>query len=202
MSAKDAEAELSIAAARLEAELRSFEEMVERVGKATLDSKKGLERGARALADALGAHERVAAGVKDLVAAVASARERQESAANVLQAGAAKLQERTAVIAGFLEKFGALGDEAREMNAMMQGISAEYREGESPSADMLARINEVHRRMGDVAGKAAELASLAQAEGVVDIGQQADSLRQQIYATRNRLGLLQNGLPSKASPLS
>jgi hypothetical protein len=206
MNAKGNDSELAIAAAHLDAELHRFEELVGVLTRAAFDSKKGLERAARMLSDAIDSRDRVAAEVGHLVSAVATARDRQQVAADRLQARALELQERTAVIASFFERFGALGEDARAMNALLQQASSAYGEsdGESerPTAEALARFDDVHARMGDVARKASELAESARKDGVLDIAQQADAIRQQVHATRNRLGLLQRGFSARLSSRS
>jgi chromosome segregation ATPase len=204
MNAKGTDSELAIAAARLDAELRRFEELVTLLTRTAFDSKKGLERAARTLADAIESRDRVATEVGRLVSAVATARDRQQATADRLQARALELQERTAVIASLFERFGALGEDARAMNALLQQASSAYgaAEGERPTAEALARFDDVHARMGDVATKASELAESARQDGVVDIAQQADAIRQQVHATRNRLGLLQRGFSARPSSKS
>ena len=154
MNAKGNDSELAVFAARLAAELHRFEELVAVLARAAFDSKKGLERAARMLSDAIDGRDRVAVEVGHLVSAVATARDRQQAAADRLQARALELQERTAVIAGFFERFGALGEDARAMNALLQEASSSYEnlgEGERPTAEALARFDDVHARMGDVA---------------------------------------------------
>src|SRR5881275_2299243 len=72
---------LGAAAAALDAELRRFEQIAELLARLKLDSEKNLDRATRTAQDAAQSEERVAAAVRDLVAAVARARERQEGQA-------------------------------------------------------------------------------------------------------------------------
>jgi hypothetical protein len=95
-----------------------------------------------------------------------------------------------------------MGDEAKAINGLLQSVSARQKEGEAASPEILAQLADVYTRMGLAAEKAAELASRATADGVADVAQQADLLRQQLYSARNRLGLLQKGLSAKVNLLS
>src|SRR5207248_4079275 len=67
---------LGQAAAALDAELRRFDQIAELISRLKLDSEKNLDRATRAAQDAVQSEEKVAAAVRELVAAVARARER------------------------------------------------------------------------------------------------------------------------------
>jgi hypothetical protein len=199
MNAKGSESELATVAGRLEAELGRFEALVALTNKSAIDSKKTLERAARAFADAVSSRDRVLTEVGHLAAAVASARDRQQTTGDLLQARALQLKDRAAVIASFFERFGAVGEDARKINELLQQASSEYREDERPTAEAVARFADLHTRMSEIAQKATELAEEALQAGVLDIAHQADSVRQQVYAARNRLGLLQRGHSTRSS---
>src|SRR5256885_231008 len=101
---------LGAAAAALDAELRRFDQIAELLARLKLDSEKNLDRAARATQDAAQSEEKVALAVRDLVAAVARARERQESQAKAVAERAreaAARRDELQIIAGHFVELGA-----------------------------------------------------------------------------------------------
>jgi hypothetical protein len=78
-----------------------------------------------------------------------------------------------------VQKMGALGGEAREVNVALQAAD-KTRESVLSVQEKLARIAE----------GAEELGKLAAAEELEDLSRQADSLRMQLQGARNKLNLL------------
>jgi len=100
---------LGAAAAALDAELRRFDQIAELLSRLKLDSEKNLDRAARATQDAAQSEEKVAAAVRDLVAAVARARERQENQAKVVAERAREVGARRAELEAIAGRFLELG---------------------------------------------------------------------------------------------
>lgn len=171
----DGKVGLGAAAAALEAELRRFEQLAELATRVELKSQKNLERATRAANDAAQAQDRVSERVRTLVEEIARARERQEEQAKALGARAEEIQSRRQALEALLERFARLGTDASEVNDLLkQG----------------GDVGEAERRLGSVAETAEEVLREAEREGFEDAVRQAESIRQQSLAARNKLKLL------------
>ena len=101
-----------------------------------------------------------------------------------------------------LRQFQALGQDAAELNGMGQRLSAKKRDAGATASDMAkdpelaAGLHELSERMASVAGRAQELAASAHSAEFEDVSRQADSLRQQLLAARNKVVLLHGTLAS------
>ena len=166
---------LAAAAAALEAELRRFEQLAELASRMELKSQKSLERAARAAQDASEAQQRVGDRVGVLVEEIARARERQESQARKLDARAEQIQARQKSLEALLGRFAKLGNGAAEVNALLKDAG---------------RIADAEERLVRLAEAAEELLRDAEREGFDDAVRQAESIRQQSLAARNKLKLV------------
>jgi len=63
-------------------------------------------------------------------------------------------------------------------------------------AELIGALDEIGERMDAAVARALDVARDATASDFVDVARQADSLRQQLLATRNRVSLLRRGLAS------
>jgi chromosome segregation ATPase len=171
----DGKVGLGAAAAALEAELRRFEQLAELATRVELKSQKNLERATRAANDAAQAQDRVSERVRTLVEEIARARERQEEQAKALRARAEEIQSRRQALEALLERFARLGTDASEVNALLQQGGG---------------VGEAERRLGSVAEAAEEVLREAERERFEDAVRQAESIRQQSLAARNKLKLL------------
>jgi len=63
-------------------------------------------------------------------------------------------------------------------------------------AELIERLEEIVARMDGAVARAQDVAREASAADFVDVARQADALRQQLLAARNRVGLLRQGLSS------
>src|SRR2546425_7759575 len=142
---------LGAAAAALEAELRRFEQVAELAARLELKSQKNLERAARAAQDATEAQARVAERVRALVEEIGRARQRQESQAAQLEERARQIRSRRALLDALLARFASLGNEAAEVNALLQRGGA---------------VDEAEQRLGRVAASAEERARAPARDGV------------------------------------
>jgi hypothetical protein len=186
---------LTTAASALDLELRRYFDLTAAAQKIPITSEKNLERAARAVQDAAASQERVAAHVRALFEAITTAREAQEASALALAKHAEHMATRATELGELLQKFAELGVEAKALNAMMQE-AAGYKKDPYAADDGEAkkRIEQVYARMEQVAQNAQALAELAGAKGIEDVARQADSVRQQIHAAKNKLTLLQKSL--------
>ncbi|MDB4997784.1 MAG: hypothetical protein JWM74_5216 [Myxococcaceae bacterium] len=191
--------DLGAAAAALEAELRRFEELGEIARRVPLNSEKNLDRAARATQEAAEAQERVAAAVNALIAAITVARQRQEGHAHSILERAKEIQARTGEFHELLKRFGALGEEAKGIHALVQEAAALKKEDGSVSLEALGRLEQVSERMASIVTTAQDVAKDAKARGIDDIERQADALKQQVQSARNKLLLLQQNLVARTT---
>src|ERR1700694_2685938 len=111
---------LTQAAAALHEELLRFARLTAAIEAAPWSSEKNIERAAHTFQEIAQCDERLGGRVKELVAAVASARDLQQKQAQTVQARALELQKRTELLQALLQRYGALGEEAAGLNALTQ----------------------------------------------------------------------------------
>lgn len=190
--------ELAAASAALEAELARYEEHAAEALRVPLTSEKNLARAARAMTEAADAQERVGDQVRAMVQAINVAREKQEATAQRLSARAQEVKGKADELHELTERFAGLGTEAKEINALMHEAAA-IRNGEGGKTQakvvvVVERLHVIHERMESVVGRAQDLSTSATAQGMVEVARQADALRQQVIAAKNKLTLLQKSL--------
>lgn len=193
---KRPQSELALAAEALDEELRKFESLTHALRRDPLNSQKSLERTAGMLREVADSDDRLAKLVHALVAAITTAREKQQQQAKQVHERALELQQRTEVLKELLLQYEVVGTEAIELNAVVQKLAAQRREAKTPEAnrEIIASIEELEERMGKAAESARALAEGADAKEFVDVSRQAEALRQQLLAAKNKMGLLKKGL--------
>jgi hypothetical protein len=176
----------------LEVELRKYEELTATAARVPLTSEKGIERAARAVADASESEKRVVSHAQALVQAIHAARAGQESATEALNACAARIEERRAVLKSLLARFEMVGEVARALNAALQKVALHKAESGADAGGGEAReaLAAVESGMQVCAGHAQDVARDAAAADFEELGRHADGLRQQMLAAKNRLFLL------------
>lgn len=195
----DATSSLVDAALSFDAALERFAELAEGLRKGPLDSRRNLERAADTLREVASTEEELATRAQQLMAALAKARDIQQAQAEAVRARAEEIQTRTMVLRELLVRYEALGTSARELNVLGQKLA-----GTRPAPDALSDaeqagtwrmgLKELFEKMTDVAGGAEELMEHARRDQFEDIARQADSLRQQLLAARNKVNLLQSSI--------
>lgn len=193
---KDAWGELSEAATTLENELRKFEQLAGAVRKMPLDTRKAVERAARSTSEAAREQEAVGVALGALVQRINAARERHEANARALGERGEEIRRRAEEMTPLFERYAALGDESRAVNGLVQEAAAAQREASTPErvSALVRSIEGIEDRMSKLVEGARDLSREAGAIGITDLAEQADSLRQQAAAARNRLGLLRKGM--------
>jgi chromosome segregation ATPase len=204
MSARKDRAEpspLLAAAEAFDAELERFAHLTEAARHGSLGSQKALERAAEALKEIADCEEQMQAQARGLMAALGAAREQQERQAALAAERAEEVRERTAVYAELLERFQALGAEAAELNVMGQSLSARKSDAGGAAGAGAAKdpafangLRDLAQRMGEVADHALGLTTAARDADFEDVARQAESLRQQLLAARNKVQLLHGSL--------
>jgi DNA repair exonuclease SbcCD ATPase subunit len=138
-----------------------------------------LDRASKAAQEAAQAQERVAAAVRELVAAVGRAREKQDAQTEALAQRMTEVQARRGELSDVLARFESLGTEAARINDLLK----EHRD-----------LGAAEERMGGVAELAGQLRDDATTRGFSEAARQADSLRQQMLSARNKLRLMKDKL--------
>lgn len=193
---KRPQSELALAAEALNEELRKFESLTHALRRDPLNSQKSLERTAGMLREVADSDDRLAKLVQVLVAAITTAREKQQQQAKQVHERALELQQRTEVLKELLLQYEVVGTEAIQLNAVVQELAAKRHEAKTPEAnrEVIASIEDLEERMGKAAESARALAEDAGAKEFVDVSRQAEALRQQLLAAKNKMGLLKKGL--------
>jgi len=99
---------------------------------------------------------------------------------------AGRVQTRAQELANFVERFAALGQQARELNEPVRAVVTRKDEG-APPAELLAALGEVLARTESLVSQADGLAKDARESDWPEVAREADSLKQQMQSARNRL---------------
>jgi chromosome segregation ATPase len=178
--------ELVAAVAALDEELARVEQLAESAARVPLTSRRNLEKAARTTAEAATAQAKVGEHIATLMTALDGVRLRNEATVRTLQTRSDEIQAKSHELTALLERFESIGQEAREITALAQGIGGDAA-AEKPASE---RLNELETRLGGVADGARALWEQARDGGWSDVAGDADSLRQQVLAAKNKLGLL------------
>ncbi|MFP2932161.1 hypothetical protein ACLESO_44770 [Pyxidicoccus sp. 3LG] len=190
---KPQESELVAAAQALDEGLERFEALSEELQKSPLQSEKHLERASTTLKRLADMDDQLRARVTALVGAISKVRDRQQAQAEAVHQRAQELQQRTEVFKDLLVRYGSMGQSAGELNVQMQQFAQQRQLAKTPeeNAALATTFQALQDRMAEVAQEAQELAQAADEKEFTDIARQADSLRQQLLAARNKMSLLQ-----------
>jgi len=184
-------AALSGAATALEAELRRYEELADELRSGRLVSEKDLRRAAQALQALRASDARLGELVQALVAAIGTARDRQQAEAEAVQARAEEIRKRSETLGALLARWEALGVGAAEVNGLMQQAGGpDDANGGERRATLGPNFDEVHERLGRLADDARDLVQAAEAEEFGDLARRAESLRAQLLSARHKLRTL------------
>ena len=185
---------LSAAADALEAEMRNFDRLTALAVRIELDSHKNLDAAADAVQQAAESHTRFGTQLGALIEAVAVARDRQQASATALNERAVQINQRRAGFEMLRERFGALGEEVRAINALAIDAAAAKSGGNATPEDVATTLDAAIVRMEAIVESARALGSDAREQGMVDLDRQADALRQKILAARNKLHQLREAI--------
>lgn len=182
---------LATAAEALEAELKRFEDLAETLAHERLDSEKNLRRAAQALVAIQGVDTRLAEHLASLVSAIGAARERQEASANLVRDRAEVIRQRSEALTELMQRWEALGQEAVEVTRVAQQAAdaGDDTNGDERPREVGAAFAQVDERLGNLAESAQGLARAAEQIEFQDLARQADGLRMQVLAARNKLRL-------------
>jgi hypothetical protein len=198
-----ADSPLVASAEAFDATLRRFATLADGLRKGKLDSQRNLERAAEALKQVAGCEEELQVHAQALTAALGAARDAQQAQAESIRVRALEIQARGEELARLMRGFEAIGKDAAALNASAQQLASRKRTpGEMvKDGELLAGLDELQERMTAVLGAGEKLADDARRVDFEDLSRKVDSLRQQILAARNKIGLLKEALVRAAPPV-
>lgn len=173
--------ELVEATEALNEELEKVEHLAQSAARIPLSSRRNLEKAARTTTEAAEAQTRVGDRIKELMEALNAARVRNEATVQTMQQRSDEIQARSQQLSELLTRFDKIGEEAREISSLAQTVTTEGA-GE--------KLTELESRMAAIAEAAKALWEQADKDDWTDVARDADSLRQQVLAAKNKLGLL------------
>ncbi len=183
------------AAQALETELKRFQVLAENIERQPFNSEKNLGRASRTLSEIAAVGETLQTRLGSLVSVIAGFRDKQQALAEAVQKRAEELQQRSQVLDDLLAEYRAIGEKARDLNEHLRLLQADQQpSGRSPYG-FLSNLQDLEAKVGQLTEGAQSLFTKAQGDCFIDVAHQADALRQQLEAVRNRLGLLRSHLP-------
>jgi uncharacterized protein involved in exopolysaccharide biosynthesis len=193
---------LVAAATAFDVTLRRFAALADGLRKGELNSQRNLERAGEALKEVAACEQELQAEAQALMAALGAARDAQQTQADVVRARAGDIQKRAETFAELMRRFEALGRDAAALNTTAQELAGRKRTADEMVRDgeLLAGIDDLGERMTAVATTGETLAADARRDDFEDLSRKIDSLRQQILAARNKIGLLKEALVRAAPP--
>jgi chromosome segregation ATPase len=194
---KKAGGPLTSAASALEGEIKRFEELVAELGRLGVNSEKSLGRARQLLEEVAGYEQRLGTHLREFSEAMQRSQERQEQAMKQALASAERIRLRHETRSQLLERVNALGARARDINEPMAALNEDSGDPANAQA-VLSSVKEVSVRIDQVIEEAAELAAAAREADWVDIGRDADVLKQQLQAARNKLQLAERSAAARA----
>ena len=190
--------ELLVAAAVFDGELSSFAKLAASLCQGPLDSQQNLQLAARAFQEIGDAEKKLGVAAQVLVAALNTARKLQQSHAEAIQGRAQEIATRTALAAELLKRYGAIGEKAAELNALVLELASKKNgaPGSAPQ-EVLPILAQVRSRMAEVISGAESLGVAAREANFEDIAREADSLHQQVLAADGKIASIEKTLSSR-----
>ena len=200
---KPADSPLVASAEAFDETLKRFAALADGLRKGRLDSQSNLERAAENLKRVAGCEEELQAHAQALTVALAAARDAQQEQAEAIRVRALEIQARGEELTRLMRGFEAIGKDAAALNASAQQLAARKRTPDEMVKDgeLLAGLDELQERMTAVLTSGEKLAADARDADFDDLSRKVDSLRQQILAARNKIGLLKEALVRAAPPV-
>ena len=191
------ESPLVLAAAALDEELRRYDSLAEEAKRSPINSGKTLERAVRVVQESTARNETVHEKLRGLVTQIEEARTRQVESLNTLLAAAQRAQARSEQYEALLGRFAALGESARQVNTLAGEAEAKRQAGASET-EVLQGLDDVQTQMASVVAEAEALVVLATDQDWTDLERQADAVRQQVLAAKNKLIAARRAIATRA----
>jgi uncharacterized coiled-coil DUF342 family protein len=196
-SAPKKESSLVLAAAALDEELRRYDSLADESSRSLINSAKTLERAVRLIQESTERNETVQDKLRGLVAEIEAARVRQVESLNTLLQAAQRTQARSEQYDALLRRFAALGESARQVNTLAVEVDAKRR-ADAAGDEILERLGAMETQMAGVVSEADELAALASEQDWTDLARQADAVRQQVLAAKNKIAAARRAAVARA----
>jgi NTP pyrophosphatase (non-canonical NTP hydrolase) len=188
---------LVAAAAAVDAELREYDDLAREAKHVALDGEKALARAARLLSESTQRQPRIQEKLKALVGEIEGARLRQQQSLDMLVETSRALEARANEFDALMRRFAAVGESAQAIHRLTSDISNKKNSGASES-DLLEGLRQIEEHMGKVITDAEDLAREAERDGWPEMARQADSIRQQVGAAKNKLTLAYKTVAARA----
>jgi chromosome segregation ATPase len=179
---------LVAAAAAVDDELRQYDELAREAQRIVLDGEKSLARAARVLAASTSRQPQIQEKLQLLVAEIEAARVRQQSSLDTLVAVSRELEARATEFDGMMRRFAEVGQSAQSIQKLTAELAALKASG-APETALLDGLRKLEDEMHAVVEDAASLARDADKAGWAEISRQAEAVRQQVGAAKNKLSL-------------
>jgi hypothetical protein len=192
---------LVAAAEAFESSLQRFASLAEALRKARIDGQRGIERAGETLQQIADCEQTLQEHAQGLIAALAAVRAAQQQQAEAISVRAEEIKRQNDVYVALMLRYEELGKETAKLNASAQELGAVARTPEEMVRDqkLPERLDDLQAGMTATGSIAEALAIDARAADFDELSRKVDSLRQQILATRNKIGLLREAL-SRATP--
>jgi hypothetical protein len=197
MSKSSPPSPLVAAAAAVDAELREYDELARQVKHVALDGEKSLARAARLLSESTQLQPRIQEKLKVLVGEIEGARLRQQASLDMFIETSRALEARANEFDALMRRFAAVGESAQTIHRLTNDVSTKKNSG-VPETDLLEGLRQIEEHMGKVIADAGDLAREAERDGWPEMARQADSIRQQVGAARNKLALASRSVAARA----
>jgi len=187
-----------VAAVAFDQELQRFQQLTELAKRTALDSRKNLEKAARAAEEATESHERLGEHMGALAAELQDVRARNEKSVEELNVRKNEIAARMSEVGALVERVNLLGKAASEMSTAVKRIGDAAKKG-SADGEMLADLAKLTGQMDGLLEHARTLARTAHDGKMAELGNEVESIRQQIQAARNKMNLLREKLEQLAA---
>lgn len=187
--------ELAQAADHFEQELARYERLGAELARTSVQSEKSLARKRRLLDEFSESEAELGGRLKQLLAAINGARERQQRCMEGAVAGAIELQQRAAQFSELMAQVAALGDRARAASQPAGPLLGQS--GDKPSAELLAPLDRVSAELGSVTAEADALALSATERDWPEVARDVKSLRQQLNAMHAKVTRLREDVAKR-----
>jgi hypothetical protein len=188
---------LMLAAAVFDEQLARFARLAETARQGPLNSQKNLQRAARAFQEIGDAEKKLGIAAQELVTALNAARRTQEMQAQAIQERAQEIARRTGVAADLLKRYGAIGEKAAELNALVLDLANKKIDGTAAENEVLPLLGQVRARLAEVLEGAVALVSAARETDFEDIAGEAESLREQVMAADVKIAAIERSIATR-----
>jgi hypothetical protein len=196
-TSKKAESPLTTAAAALEAELGRYESAALEAARLKITSEKSIARAKSQLEACAAAEEKLAAQLQAFATAMQAVQAKQQACMEAGVLAARRLEERARDRAALVERFGALGLRAKDIEAPVQAVMERHASG-ATETELLAALGQVLERTDGLVADAASFESEAREHAWEDLARAAADLKQQLQAARNKVERSRRDLANRA----